>query len=445
MDCYTSYEIKIKHYNHIFKETVSIYNRAVDFFLEVALTNWMELSGLRNLEQCRQMELYTVVTKKNPNPKYDFSTEFYKFPCYLRRAAINEALGMVSSYHSNLANWESTKTGKAPSVPKAGHCMPTMYRNNCFVRTGTYTARIKVYVRNTWDWLDINLNKGDVDYISRRFGGREEMVPTLQKVGKQWFLRFAFKEKLTLTNTLVQNRLILSVDLGINNACVCSIMDARGTIHGRRFLRLTREQDSLHHALNRIKKSQQSGSYKTPRLWVRANGINKDIATKTATFLADVAAMYNVDVIVFEHLDLGNKKRGSKKQRLALWKARAVQSIVANKAHRMGIRISHVNAWGTSRLAFDGSGKANRGTYLQHGVQRYNYSVCVFPTGKTYHCDLNASYNIGARYLIREHIKSLSVTARLALEAKVPQVTKRSTCTLSVLHNIVAVLDGLAV
>ena len=33
MDIYTSYSIKIKHYNHIFKETVARYRDAVNFFM----------------------------------------------------------------------------------------------------------------------------------------------------------------------------------------------------------------------------------------------------------------------------------------------------------------------------------------------------------------------------------------------------------------------------
>ena len=58
----------------------------------------------------------------------------------------------------------------------------------------------------------------------------------------------------------------------------------------------------------------------------------------------DIAVLYNADVIVFEHLDLNGRKRGSKKQKLQLWKARYVQSMVSDKAHRLGIRISRINA-----------------------------------------------------------------------------------------------------
>ena len=97
------------------------------------------------------------------------------------------------------------------------------------------------------------------------------------------------------------------------------------------------------------------------------------------------------------------------------------------------MRISRVNAWGTSRLAYDGSGSVERGI---HG----NYSICRFQNGKIYNCDLSATYNIGARYFIRELTKSLPVTARLQLEAKVPQVSKRSTCTFSTLISLNAVL-----
>ena len=64
------------------------------------------------------------------------------------------------------------------------------------------------------------------------------------------------------------------------------------------------------------------------------------------------------------------------------------------------------------------------------------YAIMEFPTGKVYNADLNASYNIGARYFIKHLLKTVTETQRLALEAKVPRVAKRSTCTLSHLINL---------
>ena len=447
MQLVSTYSIKIKTYNNVLKETVTAYRHAVAFFVGVALKEWDVIEPITSTNY-RQlaMEQLTVRTKKRPVPKYPFEDAnrmFVKFPSYLRRSAINEALGKVSSYKSNLANWQNADKkirGMAPSIPKAGYVYPAMYRDNCFVRTGTYTARIKVYIRNTWDWLDVELKKSDVDYIQRHCTNCKECAPTLQKRGRQWFLDFPFEEKVSLSSVSVEEQKIVAVDLGIHNACTCSVMYADGTVLGRTFLSLPRENDCLNHAVNRIKKAQQHGARKTPRLWAKAKGISDDIAVKTASFIMETAKHYNADVIVFEHLELTGRKKGSKKQRLHHWKAKYVQSIVEGRAHRMGKRISRVNARGTSKLAYDGSGLVERGTYLQNGVEKYNYSICTFTTGKQYHCDLNAAYNIGARYFIREHIKSLTERKRLGILAKVPECAKRSTCTLSTLIKLYAVL-----
>lgn len=438
MKIYTSYSVKIKDRNHIFKDTVSIYRSAVDFFIGVINKEWDDLKGLSGTASTAPVERLTVATGKRPLVKYDFAKDFYKFPCYLRRAAIAEAYGKVSSYRSNLENWNKDPVGRKPRLSSCGHVYPAMYRDNMFVRKGTYTARVKVYVRNTWDWLDVTLKKSDVDYIERHCRVRKECVPTLRKRGKKWSLDFAFEENVKLNDTSACEQTILAVDLGINNAATISVMRPDGTILGREFLSLPREQDCLTHSIGRIKKAQSRGNYKTPRLWAKAKGINHDIAVKTAQFIVDTAIFYNADVIVFEHLDRSGKKKGTKKQKLHMWKCNDVQSMVTVKAHRLGIRIRHINAWGTSRLAYDGSGHVLRGT----DGNLSSYSICRFKTGKIYNCDLNATYNIGARYFIREILKSCSEKKRLQLEAKVPQACKRSTCTFSTLISLNAALSA---
>ena len=450
MKLMSTYAVKISRsadIRSILSATAGTYRKAVDFFIGVCNKEWDVISACK--EQSKKVnaaESFTVRTKTRPFVPYDFSQDFYKFPSYLRRAAIAEAVGKVSSYRSNLKNWEAEDKrtrGKCPGYPKAGYIYPAMYRYNMFVRTGTYTASIKVYTRGTWDWLDIGLCKGDVDYILRHCKNREECVPTLQKRGKLWYLDFAFKEDITLPETEAPARRILAVDLGINNACACSVMEADGTVTGRGFLKLPGENDHLTRAIGRIKKAQRYGARKMPRLWARATGINDDIAVKTAEFIVKTAVLYNVDVIVMEHLDLQGKKRGSHRQRLHLWKAKYVQAMVTDKAHREMIRVSTVCAWNTSRLAFDGTGRVKRGRESEKTAD--NYSICEFSTGKIYNCDLNASYNIGARYFIREFLKPLPETVKQQLEAKVPSAAKRSTCTLSTLISLSAALTAAAV
>lgn len=442
MKIYTTYSVKIKHYNHIFKNTISLYRKAVDFFIDVCLNEWEPISLIEgNLSKQRYVELLCHKTADNPNPKYvDFDIKFYKFPSYLRRSAINEALGKASSYMSNLENWKTDPIGKEPSYPKAGYIYPSMYRTVMYNQTDDYTAQIKIYIRNTWDWINIDLRKSDMDYIHRHCSNRKQCAPTLQKRGKEWFLDFPFEEKVKLTDTSVYEQTIVAVDLGINTAATISVMQSDGTILGRHFCKFSKETDHLMHSINRIKKAQQYGNYKTPRLWAKAKGINHDIAAKTANYIIDVAVLCNADVIVFEHLDKSGKVRGAKKQKLKLWRSQEVQSIVTNKAHRLGMHISHICAWNTSHLAYDGSGSILRGK--DGGFK--TYELCKFQNGKIYNCDLSASYNIGARYFIRKIIKSLDASSRLHIEAKVPQCSKRSTCTFSTLINLNAELMTLA-
>ena len=437
MQIYTAYKVKIKHYNHIFKDTVAIYRNAVDYLIDVCTVNWDDVSDIgSSLRKQRYIETLVHATKENPNPVYDFDSKFYKMPSYLRRGAISEAIGKVSSYKSNLANWNKNPIGKEPSVPKAGLVFPSMYRTVMYNQTEDYRAQLKVYVRNTWDWITVDLRKSDMDYIVRHCKERKQCAPTLQKRGREWFLDFPFEEKVTLNDSNINDQTIAAVDLGINTAATISVMRSDGTILGRHFCKLSKETDHLTHSINRIKKAQRHGNHKTPRLWARTKGINQDIATKTANYIMDVAVLYNADVIVFEHLDRNGNTRGSKKQRLKLWRSQEVQSIVTNKAHRLGMRVSHICAWGTSKLAYDGSGTVLRGK--DGGFD--TYELCRFQNGKTYNCDLSASYNIGARYFIREILKSLDESSRLLIEAKIPQCSKRSTCTFSTLISLNAVL-----
>lgn len=438
MKLHSSYKVKIHGYSRVLDDTSSAYRLAVNWYISLCLDVWEELSVIPGLNrQQSYVESITVPTKKHPVVMRDFCAAFYKFPSYLRRAAINEAIGKVSSYKSNLANWEAaspSERNKRPSIPKAGRTFPAMYKGNCYVRIDDYTAKIRVFIHNTWDWVTVTFCKSDADYISKHCAGRKECVPTLRKRRKAWFLDFPFEENVSLPEKDIFHTTVLAVDLGINSACTCSVMRSDGTVIGRRFLRLPKENDCLTRKTNRLRVAQSHGSRGCCRLWSLAKGAADDIAVKTASFIMDTAALYNADVIVFEHLDVGGKKRGSRKMRLHLWKARYVQSMVTDKAHRLGMRVSRVNAWNTSCLAFDGSGRVKRG---QESAKTAGcYSVCEFTTGKVYNCDLNASYNIGARYFIREIIKSLPARERQLMEAKVPSCVKRSTCTLSTLISL---------
>ena len=157
-----------------------------------------------------------------------------------------------------------------------------------------------------------------------------------------------------------------------------------------------------------------------------------ELSRKIAAAITKCAIEYQADVIVFEYLETQGKLSGKKKQKLHLWRKRDIQKLCEHQAHRNGIRVSRVSARNTSRLACDGSGAVVR--------DPENHSLCTFRTGKQYNCDLNASYNIGARYFIREYLKPIPETEWSLIMAKVPELERRTNCTLSTLFSLYAVL-----
>ena len=316
--------------------------------------------------------------------------------------------------------------------------MPCFYRKNTFLQNGTDIA-IKLYNSSEWVWHTLRIRSSDYRYALKHMSGWKEAAPVLTKRNRRYELRIAYSlssihcpkyKKDTDVTT------VLGVDLGVNTNAVCSVVHADGTVTGQKFINSPVEKDRMYTLLHAVKKAQQKGSRKNHRLWRFINNYNKAIAIKTAAGIVNFARSHGVQVIVFEYLDTAGKKRGSKKQRLSLWRKRDIQHRVGHMASRYGIRVSYICAVNTSRLAFDGSGKVLRGRDSGFNT----YALCRFTNGKVYNCDLSASKNIGARYFIRVLLKSTPAKKLLPIQAKVPELGKRTSCVLATLINFHAML-----
>lgn len=437
MKLVSSYAVEIKHINKMFRDTIKIYNDAISFCIKAFEEHWEVLETLDtgNKERFAYADALIHSTRSNIAEYPDFDIKFHKMPSYLRFAVVNTALGYLSSYHSNLDNWEFSNTNsKAPTLQTHLNKLPTFYKGNMYLDNCDGDAvRLKLFVNNDWNWVKVDLKHTDVVSIQKHMQNAKMSVPTLEKKNKKWFLRFAFEEKVELNRTKLEEQRILAVDLGINTDATCSVMNIDGAIFARKFIDFASDKDQLYHTLNKIKKVQQKyGSNNTTKLWRYAKFHNEELARKIANAITDTAIKYNCDVIVFEYLDIKGKKRGSKKQKLHMWKRNTIQNIVEHKAHKNGIRVSHICAWGTSKLAYDGSGKVLRGKDADLGT----YELCKFSNDKIYNCDLSASYNIGARYFIREIQKILPAKVWSDIMAKVPECQKRTQCTYNTLLEI---------
>lgn len=432
----SSYKVEILKANKIFEPTVQIYRDALSYCVNVLNGEWEALAEVKGAKTRFNFAERLLHSTKDNMAKYDFDIRYPKMPSYLRRAVIQAALGAVSSYRSNLQNWEDGGcVGKEPKLQSDRLSMPTFYNKEMYAPDDyPNSAFVKLYHNNDWVWVKIRLRPTDVRYLRKYWSSVKASAPTLEKRYGRYYLRFAFTEWVDLSDTPVSEQRICAVDLGLNTDAVCSIMAADGTVLARKFVNFPSEKDHLYRVLNRIKRKQREhGPQSVHSLWNYAKRLNDELARKVAAGITDFAVLYSADCIVFEHLDFqGKKHSGSKAQRLSLWKRNYIQDLVEHKAHRCGIRISRICAWGTSKLAFDGSGVLTR--------EDNNRALATFQNGKRYNCDLNASYNIGARYFIREILKPLPETVRSRLQAEVPAVGRRTSCTLDTLLRVTAVL-----
>ena len=388
--------------------TVKIYREALSFVIDIVNKEWENIKPFSSLGRNNIVEKIIHSTSKR-TAKYDFDSKFYKFPSYFRRSVISTAIGIVSSYKSNYENWE--KAGKKTKEPKLNlyHFeVPAFYKGNCFSKEADNIVTLKLYKNNDWVWVSFVLKETDVKYIKRHCSLKKELCPVLSKIDKNYYLRFAFEEEATLGKVAETNTKILAVDLGINNDAVMCVMDSVGTVYARKFVKIAYEKDQLNHVLNQIKRDQKKYGYINQRLWRKANNLNDQIGEKTSLEIISFVLLHKVDYIVFEHLDLQGKKHGKMKQRLSLWRAQQIQSIVGLKAHQNRIRISRVCAYNTSKLAYDGSDIVER--------DKKNYSLCTFTTKKKYNCDLNATYNIGARFFLRAYDKKANEKDKLKIK-----------------------------
>ena len=105
-----SYKVKLVNVNSSLDETINVYRNAITYIIKIVNNEWLNIESLKAKERKTYVEKLIHKTKENPNPIYaDFDKLFYKLPSYLRRSAIQDAIGIVSSYKSNLANYEAER------------------------------------------------------------------------------------------------------------------------------------------------------------------------------------------------------------------------------------------------------------------------------------------------------------------------------------------------
>ena len=415
----------------VLKDTIKFYQSMVEFIGDVVCENREAVFAETGKKRLNAVEHLIHRTKDNPEPKYpEFERLYYKTPSGIRRSAINFVLGEVSSFDTRFEQYETEKyhamsnglkfRKRPPTLNLKANAFPVLY-DTVFKRDGR-SVKIKVRIRNTWDWINISISNRDLKSLTGKIKS-----PTLQFKYNKFYLVFSVKYKAAVfPDTELEDRRVLSVDLGINNGAVCSVIDSAGTIHKRLFSPFKKDTDRIDRKIAEIRTVQETSGrgQSLSAVYTKLDGFKLNYVRQLAHWIVKQARDNEVYGIVLEHLGKMKSSWG-KKDRIHHWCKCRIRDMIKGMAIRYGIRVFIVNPKNTSALAFDGSGPVVR--------DKTNYSLCAFTTGKQYNCDLSASYNIGARYFIREYLKT-PIAGQLM--AKVPELSKRTDCTLSTLRSL---------
>lgn len=144
----SSYGIEIKQMNKIFRPTVAVYNDAISFCVDVFEAEWPHIELLDTMKR-KQYAENLIHSTKNNKAKYNFDSKFYKMSSYMRRSVINSALGYLSSYHSNLDNWNTNGcVGRKPAFQRHLNQFPAFYKDNMYLPSNNDTVQLKLFVDN---------------------------------------------------------------------------------------------------------------------------------------------------------------------------------------------------------------------------------------------------------------------------------------------------------
>ena len=375
--------------------TVDEYRAFCKALSYVVMGHWTEI--VEATSRCAAVEKLIHKTSSNPLPKYQyFQKRFYKFPSYLRRAAIEFVNGQVSSFLTRYYDWQSGNRKRRDALPprfnpEAG-CYPALYQGQCVKFDLRFIiAEVKVWNGSDWVWIKVQIKQVRQRHLLPYSKG---LSPSLIVKDGRAHLSVPFK----LYPKKLSGDVVCAVDVGINTTATATIVSSDGTVISRAFFHRGGDIDRRDKVLGQIRRKAKL-TKKLHRgfckgLYRRAKGINYNMAQQISKEIVQFALSHSASVIVFENLKdwkpKAGKKRSTLKQRFHGWLHRLLVQLTQNKFVEVGGKVELVYPRGTSSWAYDGSGQLKR--------SKDNYALATFQNGKRYNADLSASYNIAARY-----------------------------------------------
>ena len=147
-------------------QTVAEYRKFLRPLVLIINARWISLVNLTTKKRVNLLEKLIHKTTKNPDPIHKYFQKviskypsFRKFPSYLRRAAIADAIGIVSSFQTRYRKWQSgirkKRAARPPLLTAMCNSYPALYKGQQVRYHSNYTSvDIKIWSGSDWIWLN---------------------------------------------------------------------------------------------------------------------------------------------------------------------------------------------------------------------------------------------------------------------------------------------------
>jgi putative transposase len=366
-------------------------------------------------------ETLTVVTREHPSPlpSSNFSEHFPNFPSIYRRSVINDAIGKVRSYLSNLSNWQASDHKKGRPGSPGVHNQPTLYDqafhldlDGTDLRPATHAcfARINVYTGSEWCWqrYPVKLSR----YFEACWRDPSWHTQSPKVILRKRFVALHFPQLKDVEAKKVKESkedphlVTVGVDLNVKNLAVITVRQDDRIIDALFVPDHGLDAHRYRHLKHIAKKQWQTGKpvkgeHSNQQVWAHVRRSNDDAACQVAHRIAQVCAKYPGCVLLFERLRKIKPKGGSKSRRMNRRQANQLRGKI-NRYSKDTVYAAcstvtvEVNPHGTSQYCSRCGAKGERFSY--HGGARVKVKW-----GKLFACprcnyeanaDFNASVNV---------------------------------------------------
>jgi hypothetical protein len=414
--------------------TKILFNQVIQFYV-LLYNTYPELADVASDEIYNAVESITLTTKERSQVLHPLP---FNCPSIFRRAAIKKALGPYKSWRSHYEGWQKqcekqkekaakkkkTSLHRPPVLPRGYNFNPVFYSGMWKEDTGD-TILLKLWTGKAWEWVKHYYSGYDLspEWVK----ASPTIIYQEKKITLNWTVERYTQAKGSIAKQVEENKSlrVCAVDLNLDgDIAVCTILESNDTGNVRELATLFVKGNSRHqHRRKRLLGKDAVAKSKTnasetqecmnSNLWRKLKNREKHESERVSRRITNFAEKYGATVIVFEHLgnlrpERGKYSRRSNSKRQFWLKSKIYLRTKTKALNDFGILTVRVSPKNTSRVFAYNNSPVWRGNQTSETGFVFTAKgmgvLFLAEDGTISNADLNASRNIGLRY-IAKHIE----------------------------------------